>query len=47
MEIYKVESFSYELKFYFPTATYIIIKVNGIIEETNIKNNSLCITHIA
>lgn len=32
--------------FYFLTTTHIIIKIDGIIEEVNIKNNSLCVQSI-
>lgn len=46
MEIYKLLNFfPSELQF-FPTATCVIIKIDDIIEEMNIKNNSLCTKHI-
>lgn len=33
--------------FYFPIATCIIIKIDDIIEEMKVQNNSLCTKHIA
>lgn len=47
MELYKVLSlFLKNYNFYLPTATCIIIKLDDIIEEMNIKNNSLYTKHI-
>lgn len=44
----KVSSlFPMKYNFYFPTGTCIIIRIDDIIEELNVKNNSLCTKHIA
>lgn len=49
MEIKKKDQIFFPVKynFYFPMATCKIIRIDDIIEEMNIKNNSLCTKHIA